>query len=230
MGQTNTCKDQARAKMGVIFDCDGTLVDSMAAWRHVEESIANMAGITLAKEDTDALTTMSIPECGEFLHGKFGVGESGADVEDIINTMMLEFYRTKAVPKPGALEFVKGLADAGIPMCVASSTPNEPLDAGIENAGFAPYMQAVLSVDNVGHSKREPHLYLRCCEIMGTEPASTWVCEDAAYALDTANAAGFRTLGIFDCDLSATWEQILERADLPIRSFEDITAAEFLKR
>lgn len=218
------------SNIGVIFDCDGTLVDSMDAWRHVEESIANMAGITLSKEDTDALTTMSIPECGTYLHGKFGVGADGAVVENIINTMMLEFYQTKAAAKPGTLELVRELAAAGIPMCVASSTPNEPLNAGVENAGFAPYMKAVLSVDDVGHSKREPHLYLRACEIMGTEPQNTWVCEDAAYALDTANAAGFRTLGVFDCDLSATWEQILERADLPIRSFEEISAKDLLER
>lgn len=223
MGQTNS-------EIGVIFDCDGTLVDSMDAWRHVEESIANMAGITLSKEDTDALTTMSIPECGEYLHGKFGVAESGEAVETIINTMMLEFYQTKAAAKPGTLEFVKELAAAGAPMCVASSTPNEPLDAGIANAGFAPYMQAVLSVDDVGHSKREPHIYLRACEIMGTDPQNTWVCEDAAYALTTAREAGFHTLGVFDCDLSATWEQIVELAELPIRSFEDISAADLLER
>ncbi len=48
--------------IGVIFDCDGTLVDSMGAWHEVDRTLAAEAGITLTEADAEAITTMSLPE------------------------------------------------------------------------------------------------------------------------------------------------------------------------
>ena len=49
-------------RIGVIFDCDGTLIDSMMVWREAESALARRAGVTLTANDTDALTAMTIPE------------------------------------------------------------------------------------------------------------------------------------------------------------------------
>ncbi len=219
----------AGSAFGVIFDCDGTLVDSMGAWRELEADLARRVGAELDKEDTDALTTMSIPECGAYLHGKFGLGASPEEVVDMIDGFMMDFYANRSVARPGALSFVRGLAEAGVPMAVASSTPSALLRAGIEHAGFAPYMRAVVSVDDVGKSKREPAVYDRAREALGTTRAQTWGFEDAVYALRTLNAAGYRTFGVYDCDLSGTFEELACEADMAARSFEDASAAEFLK-
>lgn len=218
----------ANGTFGVIFDCDGTLIDSMGAWRELEADLARRVGAELDKEDTDALTTMSIPECGAYLHGKFGLGDSPADVVGMIDEFMMDFYANRSAARPGALAFVRGLAEASVPMAVASSTPSALLRAGIEHAGFAPYMRAVVSVDDVGKSKREPAVYDRAREALGTTRAQTWGFEDATYALRTLNAAGYRTFGVYDCDLSGTFEELAGEADMVARSFEDVSAAEFM--
>ena len=214
----------AGSAFGVIFDCDGTLVDSMGAWRELEADLARRVGAELDKEDTDALTTMSIPECGAYLHGKFGLGESPEEVVGMIDGFMMDYYANRSVARPGALRFVRGLADAGVPMAVASSTPSALLHAGIEHAGFAPYMRAIVSVDDVGKSKREPAVYDRAREALGTTRAQTWGFEDATYALRTLNAAGYHTFGVYDCDLSGTLEELAGEADMVARSFEDVSA------
>ena len=215
--------------IGIIFDCDGTLIDSMAAWRELEASLARQAGAELTKADTDALTTMTIPECGAYLHGKFGLGASGADVEGMIDAFMLDFYANRAVARPGVLAFVRGLAERGVPMAVASSTPRPLLEAGLAHAGIAPYLRAIVSVDDVGKSKREPAVYDRAREALGTTRAQTWGFEDALYAIRTLRAAGYRTFGVYDCDLSGTWADLQAEADRAVRSFEDVSAAEFLE-
>lgn len=219
----------AGSAFGVIFDCDGTLIDSMGAWRELEADLARRVGAELDKEDTDALTTMSIPECGAYLHGKFGLGESPEEVVGTIDDFMMDYYANRSVARPGALRFVRGLADAGVPMAVASSTPSALLRAGIEHAGFAPYMRAIVSVDDVGKSKREPAVYDRAREALGTTRAQTWGFEDATYALRTLNAAGYHTFGVYDCDLSGTFEELAGEADMVARSFEAVSAADFLK-
>ena len=103
----------------------------------------------------------------------------------MIDEYMLDFYRHRAEPRPGALEFVQGLAQAGAHLTVASSSPKPYLMAGIERCGFAPYLERVLSVEDVHSTKREPDVWDRAREIMGTSKQLTWGVEDSAYAIGT---------------------------------------------
>ena len=57
--------------------------------------------------------------------------------------------------------------------------------AGARATGIADYFSAIVSVEEVGASKREPAVYDRAREAMGTERALTWGFEDALYAMDT---------------------------------------------
>lgn len=216
--------------IGVIFDCDGTLIDSMAAWRALEEDLAARAGREFTREDADALTVRTIPECGEYVHEKFGLGESGKEVEGMINDFMFDFYSTRSELRPGALAFIEGLAARGVHMTVASSTPKPLLEAGLGHVGVTPFLDAIVSVDCVGKSKREPDVYDYARSIMGTDLEHTWGFEDAAYAVDTLRRAGYRTVGIYDNDLSATFEQLESTATVAIREFSDLSVETFLEK
>ena len=215
--------------LGVVFDCDGTLLDSMHAWHGLEDDMAGLMGVSLTKEDTDTLATLTIDECGAYYHEKFGFGASGPDVVRIIDEHMMDFYANKSQAKPGALALVEGLSALGARMAVASSTPHAHLEAGLAHCGIAPYLDAILSVDDLGTSKREPLIYERARAVMGTPLAATWGVEDAVYALNTLVKAGFHTLAIYDNDLSGTWEQLAGVADHAIRSFEEIDASTLLR-
>ncbi len=161
-------------RVGVVYDCDGTLIDSMGVWRALEDELAAQGGFALTKADTDHITTLTIPECGDFFHEKFGLGASGAAVKGMIDEFMMDFYANRAQERPGALAFVRALAERGVPQSVASSTPAPLLRAGLAHAGFAPYLADIVSVDDVGASKREPAVYDRAREPLGTTRAQTW--------------------------------------------------------
>ena len=216
--------------IGGIFDCDGTLIDSMAAWRALEEDLAARAGREFTREDADALTVRTIPECGVYVHERFGLGETGAEVERLINDFMFDFYSTRAELRPGALSFIEGLAACGVRMTVASSTPKPLLEAGLGHVGVTPYLDAIVSVDCVGKSKREPDVYDYARSIMGTKLENTWGFEDAIYAVETLVRAGYRTVGIYDNDLSATFEQLQTTATIAIREFSDLPVEVFLEK
>lgn len=215
-------------RIGVIFDCDGTLLDSAGVWREVEDELARRAGAQLTKADTDELTTLTIPEAGAFFFERFGLGASADEVVGMIDELMLAYYRQRACERPGALAFVQALAERGVAMSVASSSPQAYLQAGLETAGFLPYLDAVVSVDDVGKSKREPAVYDRARELMGTPLATTWGFEDSAYALRTLRDAGYRTVGVYDSDLAGTYKELQSLANHTIKTFKALTPAEFL--
>ena len=214
--------------LGIIFDCDGTLVDSMGVWRALEESLTNQGGFTLSKADTDIITPLSIPETAAYIHEHFGLGATAAAVETMINEFMLDYYSHRACPRPGALAFVQGLHEQGVPMAVASSTPSELLIEAMKSCGFAPYMKAIVSVEDVGSSKRSPEVYDAARASLGTTRAQTWGFEDATYALVTLSQAGYHTVGIYDDDKAGTWEDLVATADVAIQSFEELTSAGFM--
>ena len=216
-------------QIGIVFDCDGTLLDTLDAWHQLEVELSQQVGHVFSKEDSDVLTTLTIPETGDYMHNRFGLGKSGEDVVRMMNDFLIEYYRTQARERSGALSFVRELHERGVAMSVASSSPQSYLQAGLGATGFTPYLEAIVSVDDVGASKREPAVYDCARSLMGTQLAATWVFEDAAYALRTVRAAGYHTVGIYDCDISGTQTELKELADVFVTGYEGLSAEGFLE-
>lgn len=206
----------------ILFDCDGTLLDSIDGWDIVLGGLAADAGVTLTDEENYLLTTLSIPETGVFFHDTHGLGENADDVVSMIDHGMLAYYSNHAQERPGALDFVRSMVKLGVCCSVVSSSPQSYLQAGLERAGFKNFLYEIISVDDVGSSKREPKVFQHTARLMAATPAETWVFEDSIYALKTAKAAGFKTLGMYDRDAAGTFEQLSDVADIAVRSFEEL--------
>ena len=216
-------------RIGVIFDCDGTLIDSMDAWRNLEGELGHRAGVELTAEDRQTLCTLNIPESAQYFHERYGLGVSSEQVVGMMDEIMLDYYGNRAVARPGALEFIDGLARHGVAMSVASSSPKPYLQAGLACAEIAPFLAAVVSVEDVNSNKRNPKVYDHTRDLMGTTTKLTWGFEDAIYAVRTLVRAGYGTVGVYDHDLSGTWDELSSEADLAIRSFEDLSVEAFLE-
>ncbi len=216
------------SEFGVIFDCDGILLNSMPFWRSLDDRLAEMAGVSLTPEEKDMLTACNLHESAQYMHEHCGLGSSVEEVSELIDRELLEFYGNNPAPKPGALAFVSALHSAGVPMAVASSTPPEPLRLGLASAGFAPYMESIVSVDDVKASKRRPDVYDKARESLGTERKHTWGFEDALYAIHTLKDAGFLTFAVFDSDLAGTADKLATTADMFAMSFNDIDPERFI--
>lgn len=207
----------------VVFDLDGTLADSMGAWRGLEADLCRMSGIEDTPQVMRDLCSLTIPEVAAYFHEGYGLKASNEEVVQLMNEIMCQRYAQDVEAKPGALALVRALHAAGVPMAVASSTPHHLLDIGLEALGMAEFIGAVVSVDDVGHSKREPHAFLRAAELLGATAANTVVVEDSAYAVCTANQAGFGSFGVYDMDESATIAQLQDLACDWALGLEDVT-------
>lgn len=216
--------------LGCIFDCDGTLVDSVAGWRRLDYDLARLAGATLSAEDVATLCTLTLDEAGVFYHTKFGLGKTPHDVVQMADDILIDFYTNAVEARPGALSFVEGLVRAGIPVSLASSSPQRYLRPCLERVGLKDYIPFVVSTEDeeVNAPKRQPKIYQHCAQLMGTDIASTWGFEDSIYAVRTLINGGFRCVGCYDRDDSAKLEDLRRESHLVIESFADTSAEEFL--
>jgi beta-phosphoglucomutase-like phosphatase (HAD superfamily) len=213
---------------GVIFDCDGTLMDTMGLWVGIEREFGRRVGHVFSKAEEDVLRSLTISETGEYLHGTFGILDSPQAVVGEIERLAQDFYATKSQLKPGALRFLQALHQDGIPCAIASSSPHSLLDPGVRHTGIADYLLAVVSTDDVGASKRQSAVYDRARQLMGSDLDATWVFEDGAYTFATTVPAGYGTVGVYDSDDSGTFGQLAKLADVAIRSYDELDVDCFL--
>ncbi|MBE6762544.1 MAG: HAD family phosphatase [Ruminococcaceae bacterium] len=205
---------------GAIFDFDGTLGDSLGywEWQYADLSQKYNGGkkVELAPEDDKKFRTSLISDSMKLLHEKYGIGESADSLLKYVNDSIKKFYLTEVKPKEGVVEYLDYLQSKGVKMCVASATAEAELKVAIKCCGLEKYFDKVFSCSELGFGKEKPDIFLMALDYLGTDINDTWVFEDSLLALETAQKAGFKTVGIFDKNNPYTEEQIAKFSTLLI--------------
>lgn len=205
---------------GFIFDCDGTLLDTLGAWEEAERDLFAQTG-ALTQEQEDLIHSAPIERAAEIFH-EFGAGESAAEVLAHLDEHLLSYYRDKAGPMPGACECVRAIAERGIPCVVLSSSPRRYLEAGLRRIGILDCFRELISTDEVGASKRDDAIYEHAERLLGAERADIWAVDDAPYAIGVMSAFGLRTVGVAaGCD-DERRRLLEERADIVVETLCDL--------
>ncbi len=145
----------------VIFDCDGVLVDTERINNEVISQLLKEAGLEMPPDEVARRTTgLAYSEMWDMLEDEVP-GSLPADVLEQQMIREAERFKTELLPIPGALETVRHLASAGMPMCVASNGAREKMETTLEVTGLIGYFgDKFFGVDQVAHGKPEPDIYL----------------------------------------------------------------------
>ena len=198
---------------GFIFDCDGTLLNTLDAWDEAERDLFAQAG-SLTQEQEDEIHAAPIEGAAAILHERYGVGTSAEDVLAHLDGHLLPHYRDFSIPMPGALEFVRVVHERGLPCVVVSSSPRRYLAAGLERAGVLDCFAELVSTDEVGVSKQEPGIYEEAVRVLGCEPGRVWAVDDAPYAVAAMHDFGLRTICVGPRDSAV--------ADINVASLDEL--------
>ena len=183
---------------GVIFDLDGTLLDSMSLWDTFGEAYLRSLGKEPRENLTETFKTFTLEQSAEYYREHYGVTLSVEEIVNGVNRMIEGYYINEVGIKNGADIFLKNLYDNGVKMCVATVTDRYLAEAALERLGIKQYFSGIFTTAEVGHDKTTPHIYRAALAHLGTEKSETVVFEDAYHALMTAKKDGFTVAAIYD--------------------------------
>lgn len=198
---------------GVIFDLDGTLIDSMAIWNDLSYDLLCANGIEPRADLRDKVSTMYLEESSRYVIEEYGLPYTVEEVNRYINDRVEHFYRHEVQPKADILPFLERLKTAGVPMCVATATERKLALPALEHNGMLPYFTEILTCREIGQNKNDPLIFEEALHRLGTAKTNTAVFEDSLHAVSTAKAAGFPAFTIYDESSARNKEKLMALSD-----------------
>lgn len=218
-----------------IFDCDGTILDSMGAWIEASPRLLAEYGIETKPEDFAQFEHLPIEEECAAYHRVWGIGENGAEIAERLLAMMREAYATRVGVRVGVREFLDEVRAAGIPMAIATSTERETIIAGLKAHGLLDYFASVTTTVESGVGKDQPDVYnlalSRVAEqfdLGEVDHKDVWVFEDALFGLLSSGAAGYRRVGIHDPLGRFTVDDVRDNSEIFINDYPELSLSQIL--
>ncbi len=182
----------------VIFDMDGTLIDtervSQASWRRA----ANDLGATLSEEILHAFVGCSIPNAMQIIDAEYGDPTFTRRLFDHQRDIFMELVESELEVKPGAVEAVRDVRERGLYAALATTSGRDYSTANMERFGLMELLCAASFREDVEHHKPAPDVYLLTAKRLGVEPSQCVVVEDSFNGVRAGAAAGMQVVMIPD--------------------------------
>ncbi len=208
---------------GIIFDLDGTLIDSMKIWTKIDRRLLRENGVENIPPDiSDRVRKMTIEESAQYFIDEFRLECTIEYIIKRIEELVRTEYEENIPLKPYAKEILDFLDEKGVPYGVATATYKGLAEAVLKRCGIRERIQFLLTEIEYPLGKNFPDIFLGGAKRLGSEPEEVLVVEDSLHCIETAAKSGFVTAGIYD---EVSWNEqslIADMADHYVRSLKEL--------
>lgn len=212
---------------GAIFDCDGTLVDSMHMWSSVMLELVRAHGCSnVDRSFFDRIESVTLGDGCQMMHDELGITTPPSELYEEACAIVRHHYATDIPLMPGARDFLEELAAAGIPMVIATSTPLREARVALEAHGLSHFFKDIVTTEQVGgRDKAFPDVYLEAARRLGTPVGETWVFEDAPFGVRTSKRAGFNVVGLMNDHDGRDERDVKPWCDIFVHGYAELSMA-----
>ncbi len=208
---------------GVIFDFDGTLVDSMGYWSKIAAAFLKNQGITADEETIRIIEELPIFKSAELIKDKYGLKGTVDEIAKEIYAIMVDNYKYHIMLKENALDYLKKLKSQGIKMAIATATERFMIDYTLKRLEIEDYFDSILTCHDVNSGKNQSAaIYEESLKALNLKKEDVIIFEDAPHAIKTAKKAGFYIVGVYDNYFKKSTEFVKEISDKFIYSFNEM--------
>ncbi|WP_244258330.1 HAD family phosphatase [Streptomyces sp. Tu 2975] len=181
----------------VIFDLDGTLVDSEPNYFEAGRRVLAAHGVLdFDWEQHQRFIGIGTRETLEILRARYALDAPLDELLAAKNRVYLELASASTDVFPQMRRFVERLSARGVPMAVASGSSRAAIEAVLAVTGLAAYIAVTVSAEEVGRGKPEPDVFLEAARRLAAAPGDCVVVEDAPPGAAAARAAGMRCIAV----------------------------------
>ncbi|MCI9133868.1 MAG: HAD family phosphatase [Lachnospiraceae bacterium] len=214
----------------VLFDLDGTLVDSMWMWQEIDVEYLGSLGFTVPENLHEKIEGMSFSETAVYFKETFQVPQSLEEIKSVWISMAVEKYAHEVPFKPGAKNFLKELRRRGIRTGICTSNSRELLQAVVDSLGLDQYIDCFMTACEVRAGKPAPDIYLAVAQRLETHPKDCLVFEDIPNGIEAGLRAGMKVCAVEDTFSLDRKEIIQKMAHYYIRSYDQVLDGTYEKR
>lgn len=214
-------------KRAVLFDLDGTLMDSMWAWEDIDIEYLARFGHVPTKDMQRAIEGMSFTETAQYFKERYDIPDSVEEIKAEWNRLAYDVYAKRVKLKPGAYDFLQELRRRRIVTGIASSNSRELIRACLASNRVGDCFDCITISCEVPKGKPAPDIYLSAAATLGVPPEECLVFEDVPMGILAAKNAGMSVCAVED-DFSADQrEKIRDLADYYIRSYDEVLSGNY---
>jgi HAD superfamily hydrolase (TIGR01509 family) len=206
----------------VIFDMDGTLIDSTGLWHEIDMLFFAKRGMELPKDYAQKIVHLGLRKAAELTRELYGVKQTPDEIIQEWRQMALDMYHNDVELKPGAIALLETLKSNGLKLAIATANDAELYMPCIMRLGIGDYFDFIADVNSSKEGKNSAKIYLDLTEKMNSKPENTLVLEDMPTCVKTAFKNGFITVAVYDNASKRYDQEKKDNSHLFINDFSEL--------
>ena len=194
----------------IIFDLDGTLIDS------------NRRGLAPTPEYTAAVARSIFPVAADFTKNYYALSDSPEEIMAEWEALAYHHYHDLVPLKPGALELLSQYWAQNIPMALFTACRPRLCHTVLKRFDLTRFFRHIIFAEEIGLEKHDSACFLRLSELIGAPPEACILLDDSPSNIATAAKAGMGTIGIYDSFYDARQAELRQVSGRYIRSLEEL--------